>query len=164
MGDENGEVGFRSLDQFEGERATLVALIAAGEPTAKAALPDGWRRKPGEVADILMSHRRWLAQFALAGERVVGFKLGYAERRARFYSWLGGVHPEFRRMGIARRLMRAQHDWCRAEGFELVETATTNAFRPMLFLNLHSGFDIVGTRVIDGQLSILMSKHLDPAG
>lgn len=155
-------ITWRTLDEQGGERPALVELIAAGAAAARRALPMGWRRSPEEVAEILTSHRRWLAQFALAGARVVGFKLGYAERPRRFYSWLGGVDPDFRRRGIARRLMQEQHGWCRDAGFEVVETVTTNDFRPMLILNLHSGFDVVGTRVVDGRLSIVLHKHLEP--
>ncbi|MBK7940001.1 MAG: GNAT family N-acetyltransferase [Lewinellaceae bacterium] len=28
-----------------------------------------------------------------------------------FYSWLGGVLPEYRRQGVATQLMQHQHDW-----------------------------------------------------
>ena len=45
---------------------------------------------------------------ALLDGRVVGFKLGFCDRPERFYSWMGGVHPDFRRRGIARELMRLQ--------------------------------------------------------
>ncbi len=157
-------IEFRALDHHAPDEAALVALIEAGKTAAVRALPLGWRRWPHEVAGILTEHRMWLAQFALAGEQVVGFKLGYAERKTRFYSWLGGVDPAFRRRGIARRLMADQHAWCAAQGIELVQTSTTNDFRGMLLLNLHSGFDIVGTKTSDGRLSILMEKHLPPAG
>lgn len=34
----------------------------------------------------------------------IGYKLGYERQRDTFYSWLGGVHPDFRRRGIAREL------------------------------------------------------------
>jgi len=155
-------VVFRSLCAPAGSAAALLDLIAAGTETAQRALPMGWRRTPEQVADVLLERRLWLAQFAVVGARVVGFKLGYGRRPERFYSWLGGVHPDFRRRGIARRFMVEQHDWCAARGVEVIETATTNGFRGMLLLNLHSGFDVVGTRTTDGQLSILMSKRLAP--
>lgn len=157
----SGDIVLRSVDHDADD--ALVDLIAASKGAALRAMPIGWPDWPQRVADILTEHRRWLALFALSGDRVVGVKLGYAERRTRFYSWLGGVDPAFRRRGIARRMMHAQHAWCIAQGIGLVETSTTNDFRGMLLLNLHGGFDIVGTKHSGGRLSILMQKHLPPA-
>lgn len=49
---------------------------------------------------------------ALDEGKVVGFKIGYERDNSRtFYSWLGAVHPAYRRQGIASTLMRQQHDW-----------------------------------------------------
>lgn len=48
---------------------------------------------------------------ARGGEALIGFKLGYALTSKRYYSWLGGVHPEFQRDGVARELMQRQHSW-----------------------------------------------------
>ena len=79
--------------------------------------------------------------------RLLGFKLGYRRGGTLFYSWLGGVHPEVRRRGIAQRLMRAQHDWARAQGYASIETRTRANNNPMIILNLQSGFRIVGFEV-----------------
>ena len=79
--------------------------------------------------------------------RLFGFKLGYRRGRTLFYSWPGGVHPEARRRGIAQRLMKAQHDWARAQGYASVETRTRASNNPMIILNLKSGFRIVGFEV-----------------
>ena len=47
---------------------------------------------------------------ATAQERIVGFKIGHALSRTHYYSWLGGVHPDSRRQGIALRLSEHQHN------------------------------------------------------
>src|SRR5262245_27281090 len=52
---------------------------------------------------------------AYAGGELVGFKAGYAATHNRYYSWLGGVREDFRRQGIARHLMDAQHAWAKAQ-------------------------------------------------
>ncbi len=146
--------------------APLIRRVEAARSAAERALPNGLQRPPAAVAGILVERSKWLAQFARVGEGpdapVVGFKLGYAERSTRFYSWLGGVDPDFRRRGIARQLMVDQHRWCTAEGFELIETSTTNRFRAMLLLNLRMGFDVVGTRAGEHALNILLAKSLKP--
>ena len=41
------------------------------------------------------------------------------------------VEPEFRRLGIAKRLMEAMVGWCRAEGFRNVSLHASNEGRPL---------------------------------
>ena len=79
--------------------------------------------------------------------RLVGFKLGYRRGTGLFYSWLGGIHPDARRQGLARRLMTAQHDWARDRDYRSVETRTRASNNPMIILNLQCGFHVVGFEV-----------------
>jgi GNAT superfamily N-acetyltransferase len=41
------------------------------------------------------------------------------------------VEPEFRRLGIAKRLMEAMVEWCRAEGFRNVSLHASTEGRPL---------------------------------
>lgn len=95
--------------------------------------------------------------------RVVGYKFGYEDRPGRFYSWLGGVHPAYRRLGLGRALMERQHALVARAGYRTVRTVTLNRHRAMLLLNLQSGFDIVGTLWSRGELRIVLEKALRPA-
>lgn len=79
--------------------------------------------------------------------RLLGFKLGYRQAPGLFYSWLGGVHPEARRQGIAQRLMAAQHGWARGQGYRAVETRTRTANNAMIIVNLKAGFRIVAFEI-----------------
>lgn len=89
----------------------------------------------------------------------VAFKLGYQEDAQTYYSWLGGVLPDYRRQGISGRLMREQHEWCVQRGYTRVRTKTRNQWREMLVLNIRSGFDIVSTYTKeDGVVRIVMEK------
>lgn len=90
------------------------------------------------------NHRQFFLVKAQIEGRPVGFKLGYETTGQEFYSWLGGVAPEFRGIGIASEMMAFQHNWCRENGYERVQTKTQNRFRAMLQLNIRFGFDIVG--------------------
>ncbi len=66
-----------------------------------------------------------------------------------FYSWLGGVDPVYRGLGIASQLMTTQHSWSRKKGYAKVQTKTQNRFRSMLILNLNHGFEVIGTHTSD---------------
>jgi GNAT superfamily N-acetyltransferase len=84
------------------------------------------------------------------GGTLLGFKLGYRRGASLFYSWLGGIDPNVRRLGLARRLMAVQHDWARAAGYTAIETRTRAANNAMIVLNLRHGFVISGYET-DGQ-------------
>ena len=81
---------------------------------------------------------------ALTSGNLVGFKAGYAVTENRYYSWLGGVHPDFLRKGIASLLMQEQHDWLRQSAYDVVETHVRQENPAMIALNLKYGFEITG--------------------
>ena len=57
-----------------------------------------------------LRHRVSLALVAFWDGELAGFKVGYqSELPEQFYSWMGGVRPEFRRKGIATALAAEQH-------------------------------------------------------
>lgn len=93
--------------------------------------------------------------------RPVAFKIGYHKEDKVFYSWLGGVVPEYHRFGFARQLALIQIEWCKKRGYKKIEMKSKNKFKAMIALNLSLGFDIVGTEVgSDRQLKILLEKKL----
>lgn len=113
------------------------------------------------LAERLEHSRDPWGVIALDGEDVIGFKLGYSDRPGRFYSWIGGVAPEHRRRGIAAELMRRQHQRCAAKGYTRIRTHTTNDHKPMLLLNIRSGFDIIGVTAAPGRgLRVVMERAL----
>ena len=113
------------------------------------------------IREELSSRPRFLILVAVHDGRVVGYKIGYQDRKSRFYSWLGGVYPEYRSHGIASELMLRQHEWCKCQGYAVVRTQTKNKWRSMLILNLRLGFDVVGTYTDEnGEPKIILEKHL----
>lgn len=90
---------------------------------------------------MLANARLWLATVDGAP---AGFKFGYEREPGLFYSWLGGVLPTARKMGIASGLMVKQHADLAAAGIAYVETRTRAANNAMIILNLKSGFEIKG--------------------
>ena len=80
---------------------------------------------------------------AKVGTEYAGFKVGY-QREDYLYSWMGGVVPKFRRMGIARALADAQESWAKEQGYATITFKTRNSNKGMLVFALTNGFDIIG--------------------
>lgn len=91
---------------------------------------------------------------------LVGFKMGYAHTKTRYYSWLGGVDPDFRRQGVARQLMKNQHDWLIENRYLSVETGARQSNTAMTKLNLSGGFKAVGIRYKQDDPDIIYEKVL----
>lgn len=72
-----------------------------------------------------------------------GFKVGYFEEE-HFYSWVGGVVPAFRKMGIAGLLADVQEKTVRATDVSLIKMKTRNRFDGMLVFSIRRGFYISG--------------------
>lgn len=75
---------------------------------------------------------------AYVGEEAVGYKVGYGETGATFYSAKGGVLPDFRRRGVAKVLLDALMDEARAMGYRRFAYDT--------FPNKHPGMTVMGLR------------------
>lgn len=95
---------------------------------------------------------------AYDGQDLVGFKVGYATAYNRYYSWLGGVHPDYRRRGIARCLMERQHDWLSPSRFAKLETLVASQNAAMIELNKTGGFSTTGQLKKNGELYLIMEK------
>jgi predicted GNAT superfamily acetyltransferase len=98
------------------------------------------------------------AFLALSADRIVGFKVGYAKSQRKYYSWLGGVDPAFRRRGIASALMAQQHGWIATRGYTVVETSANQENVAMAQVNLQHGFRVCGMLVEANRTQVLYSK------
>lgn len=114
---------------------------------------DEYRRRLKSVPHLVLTAR--------VEEGPVGFKVGY-EREGVFYSWMGGVVPEWRRRGVAQLLARKQEEWARARGYALIRCKTRNCHRAMLIFALRNDFRIVGVEPQDDieQHRIWLEKQL----
>ena len=96
------------------------------------------RRFQGRYNELLL--------IARINDRPVGFFLGFELKPSVFFGWFYGVHPEYRRQGIASQLMDAVHSWARQNEYETVRFECHNQHRPMLHLAIALGYDIAGIR------------------
>ena len=91
-----------------------------------------------------LKHRLFLALVAEKEGELLGFKVGYqSDTPDTFYSWMGGVRTEFRRLGIAEALAECQENWARDQGFSSVFFKTRNRFPAMIAFGLSRGFKIM---------------------
>ena len=98
---------------------------------------------------------------ATLDKQLIGYKVGYATAYNRYYSWMGAVHPDFRRQGIARKLMEMQHQWIDRSRFELLETQVAKSSIAMIKLNGEAGLKTSGIKVSkNGEPYLIMEKWL----
>ena len=80
---------------------------------------------------------------AVDGDTPVGFKVGYQrDNDGSFYTWMGGVIPNYRRLHIAKKLADAQEAWALKEGFNAIVLKTRNRFTGMLLFAINNGFGL----------------------
>ena len=98
--------------------------------------------------------------YAESASELTAYKIGYAMTQTKYYSWLGGVHPDHRREGLASELMKRQHNWAAEQGYQLIETSANKENVAMARLNLSHGFTICGTRAEPDRIQVLYLKIL----
>lgn len=123
---------------------------------AEASIPEFSQAHPADRFRARLEGRPYLALLAYQGERLAGYKIGYAESEKQFYSWVGGVHPDFRGLGLAREMLRHQENWCRRQGYQRISVKSENRFRGMLIFLLKEGYDIHALTG-EGQIGFLKS-------
>jgi len=93
----------------------------------------------------------------------IGFKVGYdRDKDGSFYSWMGGVLPNFRKKNVALRLAEHQETWAREQEFGSIRFKTRNRLKGMQIFALSRGFDIIGLFPAEklAEYRILMEKQL----
>ncbi|MDP3919174.1 MAG: GNAT family N-acetyltransferase [Nanoarchaeota archaeon] len=72
-----------------------------------------------------------------------GFKIGYNKNNdGSFYSWMGGVLPQYRRQGIANQLAEYQEDWAKRKLYTSIQIKTRQKFQGMLYLAIKRGYQM----------------------
>ena len=110
---------------------------------------------------------KYLALIAEIDNQSVGFKIGYDRLNdGSFYSWMGGVLPKFRRMGVAYSLANFQEKWAAKNGFSSIVLKTRQKHDGMIAFSLNRGFIITEETqiVLDEGTRIWMEKSLNRQG
>ncbi len=106
-------------------------------------------RPPQDVAGVKRRCRgryHVLQMLARVGDQPVGFFLGYEADPQTFAGWTWGVHPEFRRQGVATQIFEAVQEWSYNHHYEIVRLEFPNTAKNMLHLALDLGYEITGVR------------------
>ena len=93
----------------------------------------------------------------------VGFKIGYDRYHdGSFYSWMGGISPDYRRLGIADILTDKQEEWAKSKGYRTIVLKTRKKHKAMLHFCEKRGFTIVKTlqKLPDSEIRIILKKLL----
>ena len=107
------------------------------------------------------AHPKLYSVLAYDHKVLIGFKIGYPTDVKTFYSWVGGIHPEYRRQGIATNLAGLQEAHARTDGYTTLKTKSMNRFKFMMILNLKRGFNITQFYTNEkGQTKIVFEKQL----
>ena len=93
----------------------------------------------------------------------IAFKIGYDRYSdGSFYSWMGGVLPNYRRKGIANNLADHQETWAKEKGYNSIKLQTRSKHNAMLALAINRGFQITNRneKTSNSNTHIWMSKPL----
>lgn len=74
--------------------------------------------------------------------KLVGCKIGYQKSKDEFYSWLGGVLPEYRKKKIGTYLREEQERWAATQGYRFISVDSYNKFSAMICMLISSGYMI----------------------
>jgi ribosomal protein S18 acetylase RimI-like enzyme len=106
-----------------------------------------------------IADKKFLLLVAEIDNALVGYKLGYWLDDNCFYSWLGGVHPDYRKQGIAKALLLEQERRVGELGVKEIRVKSMNQYRSMLLLLIAQGYAITGVHVnAQGKEKIHFSK------
>ena len=75
-------------------------------------------------------------------DKAVGFKIGYPISKHEFYSWLGGVLPEYREQGVAQQLLDSQERWVRNQGYTKISVKSMNRYPSMIRFLVKNGYEV----------------------
>ena len=96
-----------------------------------------------EVMTQRITEKPFLLLLAYVEGDIAGYKLGYAIDNANFYSWIGGVAQDFRKLGIAETLLKTQEQWVQAKQYHYLTVKTQNRYNAMLSMLIKHQYQII---------------------
>lgn len=98
---------------------------------------------------------------ARVNDALAGYKVGYDRYRdGSFYSWVGGVLPEFRGLKLANRMADEQEEWAAAQGYNRIILKTKPKFENMLAFAQKRGFVLINVDNTEHGEILVLEKRL----
>ncbi|RUO40792.1 GNAT family N-acetyltransferase [Pseudidiomarina aestuarii] len=119
-----------------GTLADIVAICAQ--------IPEFDRETTLERLKARMEGAVHLILVAKIDDAIVGYKVGYQLTNETFYSWIGGVIPTHRKLGIATLLLKHQEQWAIDAGYKQIKVKSMNRYPQMLKMLISNGYEIIG--------------------
>ena len=118
-------------------------------------IPEWWggRDLSSAALKIFFIHFSDTSFIAEVNDELVGFLIGFMSQSEKDvgYAHLGGVHPEFRKVGIARLLLKEFFKTCKTYNRSIVKSCTAPINKLSIDFHKHMGFMIeAGDGVIEG--------------
>jgi len=108
-----------------------------------------------------IKHKAALLLVAYFEDQPVGFKLGYLiPEKRKFFSWLGGVHPDHRNKGLAQELLDLQEQYVNSLGINIVYFTTFDRFPAMKQFGKKNGYLLVRSARENDEMKYWYEKDL----
>ncbi|WP_286755780.1 GNAT family N-acetyltransferase [Roseivirga sp. UBA838] len=110
-----------------------------------------------------VKNKQQLTLLAKVNGELAGCKVAYdRDNDGMLYSWLGGVAPQHRKKGLARRMADYQESWALKNGYRGIRFKTLNRHKAMLTFAINNGFQISQVKPKDEleNYRITLIKHL----
>ncbi|MBM7072587.1 GNAT family N-acetyltransferase [Shewanella sp. 202IG2-18] len=90
-----------------------------------------------------IADKPFLLLLAFVEGDIAGYKLGYEIDEKSFYSWVGGVAQDFRKIGVAETLLIAQENWVKEQSYQILKVKTQNRYNGMLSMLIKHQYQIL---------------------
>lgn len=90
----------------------------------------------------------FVAVKAALGNRIIGFVMGSKKNEKIFHIWLLGVDPDFRKIGVGKKMLSFLHSLLSKKGYSKIDTLTFNKYVPKIILSLKCGYSIKDVKFI----------------
>ncbi|EAQ31728.1 MULTISPECIES: GNAT family N-acetyltransferase [Idiomarina] len=107
-------------------------------------IPEFDGRTTASKISTKLTGKAHLILVASHAEKPIAYKIGYEISDTEFYSWLGGVIPNYRKKGVATKLREKQESWALNHGYSTISVKSMNRYRAMLQLLISNGYYISG--------------------
>ena len=145
-------IEIEAVTEFTPEVLELIQTVYTAIPEFE----QGYAKQ--EISQRLLAGPALLLVAKVEGE-IAGFKLGYQTDAQVFYSWLGGITPDFRGLGLAKSLLEYQEKWAKEQSYQRIDVKTRNCFPSMLNMLISNQYQITAM-VSDAQNHSQNKLHL----